>query len=133
MCTALAEDDESKSLNLKLQHCYANISHNVQLLEESHSQNKKIPLTLADTVFELLFHAFVGYLEKDALSYVWDCLFLFEWDLLRDITIRILSSPDLLTRMEEDQIDDAVALWRLLRAYLSQLSVHDLKRILCLK
>eukprot|EP01084_Bolivina_argentea_P242666 407026_1 len=78
--------------------CYANVSTNIQLLQ-AQSKNINIPMTLRDLLFDLYYHSFVGYLNRRTLSYVWDQLFLYDWDKLQQITIQILCSRNLYQQM----------------------------------
>ena len=130
--SALQKNDDE--LYMLLLGCYKNASRNVQLLD-SHkkiNKNEAIPITLQAMLCEFYYHSFVCYLQAETLCYVWDQLFLCElkWDKLQQITIQMLINSDLKRRIMENNVQDAINLYNLVKSYLRKLTVNDLKKMI---
>ena len=128
---SLSQREDTKELYDRLSICYQNISWNVNLLESQSKINnqEKIPLTLHSMIYEFYFHGLVGYLRSASVGYVWDQLFLHDdWRRLKEITIQILVHSNLVNKMVENKVEDAVNLYRVVRAHLKTLRVIDLKQ-----
>ena len=128
---SLSQREDTKELYHRLSSCYQNISRNVNLLESQSKINnqEKIPLTLQSMIHEFYFHGLVGYLRSESVGYIWDQLFLYDdWCRLKEITIRLLAHSNLTTKMMENEVEDAVNLYRVVRAHLKSLRIVDLKK-----
>ncbi len=87
-------------------------------------KKEQIPLTFRSLFYELYYYSFIGYLSIRSLNYIWDqlCL-LYDWNKFLEITIQIFSNNN----------SNAINLFNLIKKYLRQLSVQQLKKIINLK